>query len=403
MNWEGIWQKRFAGEIAWLKKARQDGLNAFLTQGLPNTKMEDWRYLRLRELERLEFAESAPEAGRQSFEKSVSVFGGDSNDNSMAFQNNGVFSLREAALKKSQPFWGQWADLTHPFCALNTAFWEDGLFVELGEQKTLQLGACFLSDTPLTMHHWRNWIHLQENSRAQLLLRWQGQGEKSLTTTVSEIVVDPGAMLTLNLLDSSPGYAFHPLFITLRDNAHLQLNILMMQSAIARQEIVVRLDGAHATCDIAGFLWGNHKRQVDLELHIDHLSPQAKSTAHIRALGRDQAKVIVNGKITVEQGAFQSEARLEAHQLLLSADAEVDIRPQLEIYNDDVQCAHGATVGKLDEEALFYFKSRGIERRIAEEILTYAFARAPFAELPEVFKAELVRVLPGTDMEAGHV
>lgn len=392
MNWQEAWQRQFVTEADWLKIVRQQGLDTFLQHGLPQPKMEAWRYLRLKALERLEFMLPDP----------ADVPAIVDNTTGTAATSPALFSFRGAAHQKKERFWGQWATLDHPFCALNEAFWQDGLFVEWAKGKTLQLGAVFPASRPLTMQHWRNWILLQEDAKAELFFHWQGQAEKNLTTTVSEIVLEKGAELILNFADTNVGFGFHPLFITVKEGARLQLNFLMMQGEISRHEITVQLEGSMANCNIAGFIWGEQKRQADMTLLIKHDAPQAISNAHIRALGRDQARVIVNGKIVVQPGAFQSEGRLEAHQLLLSKDAEIDVKPQLEIYNDDVQCSHGATVGKLDEEALFYLESRGMDRKSAEEILTYAFARAPFAEIPSLFRDELARALPATVMEDGH-
>jgi len=244
--------------------------------------------------------------------------------------------------------------------------------VEWPKGETLQLGAVFPASKSSSMQHWRNWILLQEGAKAELFSAGKARLKRILPPRFQKIVLEKGAELTLNLADTNVGFGFHPLFITVKEGAHLQLNFLMMQGEISRHETTVQLEGSMATCNVAGFIWGEQKRQADVTLLIRHEAPQAISNAHIRALGRDQAKVIVNGKIVVQPAACQSEGRLEAHQLLLSKDAEVDVKPQLEIYNDDVQCSHGATVGKLDEEALFYLESRGMDRKSAEEILTYA-------------------------------
>ncbi len=154
-------------------------------------------------------------------------------------------------------------------------------------------------------------------------------------------------------------------------------------SDLTRNEVTVRLNGAGASCDIVGVYLVNTRQHIDNHIHVDHLAKDTRSSQEFVGIAGGHARAIFNSKVHVHPGADGTDATQTNRNLLLSNQAEVDTKPELEIYADDVNCSHGATTGQLDEAALFYLKSRGLGEQAARELLVYAFVEATLSQIGE--------------------
>ena len=192
-------------------------------------------------------------------------------------------------------------------------------------------------------------IDLAGNSRLELL-RLQRHGTNQYSTDLARVRVDAGAKFVAGSVKAG--------------------------GRLVRHELEISLDGPGAAADVSGLALTRGREHCDMRVAVDHRAPRTTSRQNFRAIANDSSRSIFNGKVTVRERAQHIDARQENHSLLLSAKAEVDSKPELEIYADQVACSHGATVGELDDEALFYLRSRGIEDRAARAILTEAFAAA---------------------------
>ncbi len=165
--------------------------------------------------------------------------------------------------------------------------------------------------------------------------------------------------------------------------AHFSSTSLDTGSDLTRNEVTVRLNGAGASCDIVGVYLVNTRQHIDNHIHVDHLAKDTRSSQEFVGIAGGHARAIFNSKVHVHPGADGTDATQTNRNLLLSNQAEVDTKPELEIYADDVKCSHGATTGQLDEAALFYLKSRGLGEQAARELLVYAFVEATLSQIGE--------------------
>jgi Fe-S cluster assembly protein SufD len=192
----------------------------------------------------------------------------------------------------------------------------------------------------------------------------------------------------------------------LADGARLNAGSVELGGKLVRNEIEIRLEGLAAETEIAGLALTRGKQHCDARIAVDHRAPRTTSRQNYRAIADGESRSVFNGKVTVREGAQHIDARQRNDNLLLSAHAEVDTKPELEIYADQVACSHGATVGEISEDQLFYLRARGIGEKSARAILTSAFAaeileRLPFEYFRKRAQAAVLAWMP-TDPAAGE-
>jgi Fe-S cluster assembly protein SufD len=170
--------------------------------------------------------------------------------------------------------------------------------------------------------------------------------------------------------------AFHVggVFVRVNGDSRVVSNNLALGSMIARTNLNVVLADEGACCELNGLYLGSGRQHIDNFTQVDHQQPNCKSDQLYKGVLNDRARAVFHGRVVVHEGAQHTDARQQNRNLLLSANAEVDTKPQLEIYADDVKCSHGATVGQLDEDAMYYMRTRGIDVTTARSLLTWAFA-----------------------------
>jgi len=266
------------------------------------------------------------------------------------------------------------------FVALNTAFAQDGVFIYVPKgvvsDKSFQIVNMLLSDEDIMVQH-RNLFIFEENSDAKVLVCDHTLSPKSfLTNSVTEVYVGKGATLDLTRIQNehnSSKQLTHS-FIHQEGHSHFNSNNITLHGGLVRNNMQVVLAGEYAEAHLYGLFLLDKMQHTDNYTYIEHLSPNCSSNELYKGILDDMSTGAFNGKIYVHREAQKTNAYQRNNNILLSGDAKINSKPQLEIYADDVKCSHGATVGQLDEEALFYLRSRGIDEKESRLLLMYAFA-----------------------------
>jgi Fe-S cluster assembly protein SufD len=235
------------------------------------------------------------------------------------------------------------------------------------------------------------------NSQIKVLESHHGLGEKAyFNNAVTEVVVQENARINhMRVQDESPG-AYHITSLQAyqeRDSYYSLVNV-DLGGALVRNNLSIKLDAENCEAHIIGFYLGGGKQHMDNHTAIDHAKPNCFSNELYKGILGGKARGVFSGKIFVHPDAQKTNAYQNNKALILSDDAVINTKPQLEIFADDVKCSHGATVGQLDKEALFYLRSRGIAEEKANSILQYAFASDVFNYIPiEAVKERLNEII----------
>jgi Fe-S cluster assembly protein SufD len=268
-----------------------------------------------------------------------------------------------------------------PFVALNTAFLADGAFVFLPRNAVVEepIHLLFVSTGAAapTVSHPRALLVAGENSRATIVESYSGQNDGIyFTNAVTEAVLGENAVIDHYKLNRESEQAYHlaTMQVQLERSANFSSHSVTLGGGIVRNDVNAYLGGEGITCTLNGVYLANGRRLVDNHTTIDHAMPHCESHEFYKGILDDRAHGVFNGKIYVRQDAQKTDAKQTNQTLLLSKEATINTKPQLEIFADDVKCTHGATVGQLSEEAVFYLRSRGIGAAEARALLIYAFA-----------------------------
>ena len=280
------------------------------------------------------------------------------------------------------------------FTALNAAFTGGGSWIELDDGvdagEPLQLLFLTLGQPAPFMSHPRNVVRLGAGAKLRLIESHVGIGQgQSLTNLVAQIDLATGAVLDHDRVELVTGESSHigKHFVRLGAGARLVQTVATLGGALVRNETEVRIEGAGVDCLLNGVYLATGREHVDNLIRVHHVAAGSHSNQFYKGVVDQRAHAVFAGKIIVHKDAQKTNAYQKNDNLLLSDDAEIDTKPELEIYADDVKCSHGATSGDLDPMALFYLRSRGLPRATAESLLTFAFA----AEVIERFADETVR------------
>lgn len=373
--------------ISWLDDFRQQAAAQFEQTGFPSHRLEDWRYTNVSAIAKKEFSIAkfvknvdfdAVEGG--SAFHFVFVDGYFREELSNLPEEITVCSINDALKKHSdllQSKFNQAIGQTHGFIDFNTANFTDGVFLHLAEnvelEKPLQIIHIATQEAILPTRHV---VILESNAKASLIEMFVSPEKHAyLTNSVAEIFVGENADLTLYKVQQEGENAYHfgGTYVQQTDNSRFTHHNFALGSLLARSDIVSDLANA-AECELNGLYLGSQKQHLDNLTRINHLQPNGISREYYKGILNDQAKGIFQGRIVVAENAQKIDSQMNNRNLLLSNEAEIDTKPQLEIYADDVKCAHGVTVGQLDEKSIFYLQSRGIDEATAKHILTFAFA-----------------------------
>jgi len=394
----------------WLQALRAQGMARFEALGFPTTKNEDWHFTSVAPIAERTFrtamtsntgvSSEGSTAGivaradlrrftfdQPSWHTLVFVNGEFSEDlssyaglgekvrvNSLAKAIRSGIGRPERHLGKIAPF------ENHAFTALNTAFIRDGAFIELQADAVVDRPIHLLfvvEGEGEAISHPRNLIVAARNSRASIIESYMSIRDSFyFTNAVTEIALGEGARIDHYKIQRESEKSFHVGTAQIRQERDSQLHSFSFAvgGSLARTNIYTSLDGAAATCTLNGLYLTDGVQHIDNQTSIEHIAPNCPSHEVYKGVLDGRSHGVFNGKVYVHPEAQKTDGKQSNNNLLLSPNARVDTKPQLEIFADDVKCTHGATVGRLDEVAMFYLNSRGIGRETARMLLTYAFA-----------------------------
>lgn len=268
------------------------------------------------------------------------------------------------------------------FTALNTAFYQDGYFMIIHKNAMIEnpIELLFLHHKEASsMAHIKNKIILEESASATIVEHHVALDDTSyFKTYMTEAELSKNSHLHYYRLQAENENALHVSQLTVAQTRDSQFDYLSVDvgGKLVRQDVDVNLVAKNSSCNLQGIYIAHQKQHIDNHTLIAHQSPYTTSRENFKGIIDDKARAVFNGCVIVHEGAFKSDAEQQNANLLLSNEAEIDTKPQLEILNDDVKCSHGATVGQLDENAIFYLCSRGLSLLEAKQLLTFGFARS---------------------------
>lgn len=401
----------------WLDTARRRAREALARDGLPGSRSEAWKYTSLRALAQRRYAPGDAQAATRRLESRLAELAG--LEGARLVFANGVFRpdlsrLPQAAGLVVQPLGAALAaadglvrasfeqpfdDPALAFARLNTALADDGLVLRVapGARVAERVHVVVLgAGAEALAWNLRLVVELGAGSALTVVDHHASEaGDAQLGNVVAQYTLCDGARLDLLQLQVAAETAtrIRRTALTLADDAVLNLRTLELGGALSRHDLVVHLDGDRARCTSRGVFAVRARQHSDTRLDVRHRARDTACDLAWRGVASGRARGVLHGAITVEPGADGTDARLDTKNLLLSAQAEIDVQPVLEIHADEVKAAHGATVGRLDERALFYLRSRGLPEAEARALLTLAFCRVAVDTLENVALREHIDAL----------
>ncbi len=384
--------------VPWLARSRKNALDRFAQRGFPTRKDEDWKYTSVAALEKMDFRAATADRAHAGAHPLIDQFVLASEVGHVLVFHNGHYApwlsaigtlpagarlvsladTLEAAPETVEPYLAD-EEPQSAFGALNAAFMADGAFLHLKRGTVLEapVHLLFISTESGYAHHVRNVIVAEEGTQATVIEHYAGVDDVAyFNNVVTRIFAADNAAIEHHKLQQEGFGAFHVAGIhaVQQRDSRFDSHSISFGAALARNDITTAFDGRGCEATLNGLYLAGGTQHVDHHTRIDHRQPNGTSREHYRGVLEGRAHAVFNGKVIVQPGAQKTNAFQDNHNLLLSRDAEVDTKPELEIYADDVKCNHGATVGQLDETQLFYLRSRGIDEAVARSLLVHAFA-----------------------------
>ena len=386
---------------AWLEQLRQAGIASFDGLGFPTLKNEDWKYTNVEPIAAQSYVQPNGEVQSVNIAEFLSGALVETDAPRLVFVN-GVYlpalssttdlpqGLRLGSLAEfikqddgavAHELGRHASAERNHFVALNTAFLGDGAVVALAPGCRLERPVYLLfvstSTAQPVISHPRILLLLGAGSEAKIVESYLGvSGKAYFCNAVTELVGGADSVVEHVRLQQESDNGFHvgTIEANLARGCHLTAHAVTLSGALVRNNLRVLLSGEGAQCVLNGLYLADGKQHVDNYTLIEHASPKATSLELYKGLLAGSAHGVFNGKIVVHKDAQKSDARQTNKNLLLSDDAVIDSKPQLEIYADDVKCSHGSTIGQLDADAIFYLRSRGLGAAAARSLLSFAFA-----------------------------
>jgi len=417
---------RHKDNAAWLADLRRGAFAHFTRSGFPGDRDEDWKYTSTRPLEKRGFVSATPAPAHvqkntlepvllRELQAHILIFINGQYAPSLSTAVNRIPGMHISELRKSlqQDANGLQAWLTpesiwnaDAFTALNTAFLQDGVVIEIDDdthlERPLQLVFVSVQQPQPSACHPRILMQLGARSQVTLVETYYGlEGSANFTNSYTQIVLGDGARLEhLRIQRESPG-DFHVSRVAVsQQQASLYTSHTFNLGGLwVRTDLQARMQAPRAHAVLNGLYAVSGRQHVDNHTRIEHQAPDTRSDELYHGIISGHGRAVFNGKVVVAKHAIKTDAAQSNNNLLLSRGAEIDTKPELEIYADDVKCSHGATIGQLDEQALFYLRSRGIEVESACGMLVNAFAvrlleRIAMLELRTYAARQINSVLP---------
>jgi Fe-S cluster assembly protein SufD len=386
-------------DLAWLRKLREDAFARFCQVGFPTTHDEDWRFTNVSAIAKTPFrlASNAGQIDKNQLEawllpvaacQIVFVDGHFSRE--LSSLGNFVEGLHVSSLAEElstnpsalEPHLGRYLNTERDaFAALNTAFAADGAFVHIRKGTVLEqpIHLLFVSttaDQPIMMHP-RNLIVAEEQSQIAIVEDYVSLGSSvAFCNTATELVAAESAVVSHYMLEREDTQTFNVSTLRIQQgrSSNVATHSVLLGGGLVRNNVHPVLAGEGAECLINGLFIGVGSQHLDNYMLVEHASPHCDSRQFYNGILDGRSHGVFHGRIIVHKDAQKTDAKQTNRNLLLSDDAQIDTKPQLEIYADDVKCTHGATIGQIDESALFYLRSRGIDEASARKLLLLAFA-----------------------------
>jgi Fe-S cluster assembly protein SufD len=414
-------------ELGWLRSARRHAFERFEALRFPTTRHEEWKYTNVAPIAERPWRFASPRGGHVDVASIVGDLLLESADACLVFVNGrhvpklsrtasmpeGVFvgSLTRALREMPERMEPLIARVTpgDGFAALNTAFLSDGYVVVVPEGCRIEgpLQMLFIADEAGLAMQPFNAVLAERGSHCAIVEQYVGIADDGyLTNGVTRVSAAHGAEVEHCRIQEEARRAFHVARLDVVQGAASQIrsHSFAFGGALSRVEIDVRFAGPDARAELGGLYVGRARQHLDHHTRIDHELPRCTSREHYRGVLDEGSHGVFDGRVIVHQGAQQTDAHLANKNLLLSRDAEIDTKPQLEIYADDVKCTHGATVGRLDEQQLFYLRARGMDEAVARATLVWAFARDVIDRVGvDSVRARLTKLLLARTPEAERI
>lgn len=387
-------------------QTRREAMQNFEKLGFPTIKHEEWKYSNVNSLV------------KQAFDFNVKTEFGSEELETLAIPNlegnilyfiNGIYNpslsrivspenqlqiLSFGQAVKENPslldaYFAKYANYQDDaFTALNTAFAHDGVVVNVPAGKVVEQPIIlrFITDarTANAASQPRNLIVVGKNAEVKMAEAFRTIGENgSFTNIVTEIVIDENANVQYYKVQNETEKAYHigTTQVSQKANSHFYAVTVTVNGGFVRNNLNIVLDGQNCEAFMYGLYFPNGKQHIDNHTLVDHAKPNSYSNELYKGVLQDKSTGVFNGKIFVRDGASKTNAYQSCRNVVLSDEASMNTKPQLEIYNDDVKCSHGTTTGKLNDEALFYMRSRGIPKAEAMTLLMYAFCEDVISEI----------------------
>lgn len=375
----------------WLGSIRQSAMERFVKNGFPTMRMEQWKDTNLSSITEKFFPVSEGKA--KTFDTKLNFW---KDFPHVVFYNGKVTEIATKDSKANirpfdtaiasaseifQPVFDLHPKTQNAFYDLNTSMVQQGVGIHIPKNEILvdPLYLVYVSDDQGSAHYFRNLIVLESGAQAQVVeLYLEGSNPStSLTIPVTQIKVGQNAKLDHIKYQAASTIGSHVSVCvsSLLSDSKLRTYSFSFGGLLTRNDIHVTLDDPGAECFMDGLYVASGKQTVDHHTLVDHAKPHCSSSETYKGILLDHAHGIFEGKIKVDTDAQKTDAKQLNQNLLLSKDARINTAPQLEILADDVKCSHGATIGKLDENQIFYMRSRGIDLKTAREILIQSYAQ----------------------------
>lgn len=393
--------KKGLSTIPWLAQLQSQALDTLAHHGFPSRRDEEWKYTSVDNLLQQPFVVQGSQSaavqqhysdiplGQQLMIHNGRIFG--ANELQAKLPKGVLIAPLSQALTEHaelvKPYLGQIVQQEHGFHALNTALLHYGVFLYIPKDVCI--------DTPIVLTHFNDQmmqgVHLRHlliadnNSQAVVIEEYRGAADcLYFTNTITELFVGAHASLTHYKIQRESKTAFHLGHTAVKqaEHSHFASHSLNLGAALARSDLTIALQEERAHCLMNGIYAPTDGQHVDHHTTVQHLVPNCSSEQDYKGVLQGRARAVFNGKVIVAKDAQHTDAQQQNKNLLLSTQAEINTKPQLEIFADDVVCSHGATVGQLDEDALFYLASRGIGRLEASHYLIHAFAEDNLRLIP---------------------
>ena len=409
---------------SWTRNIRREAISRFSDIGFPTTRNEEWKYTNVEPIAKVPFQPATGNQGNLTSEfvqRAIQV----AETGCRLVFINGYYAPEVSSLdqipkpvtavslmsamgeegEKVRAHWAHYAGFQdQAFVALNTALTKDGAFIHLPQgavlERPIHLFYISTGNRANVASFPRNLIVAEADSHASLVESYVGDGEVYFTNAVTEVVLGKNAVIEHVKLQRESERAYHVATLqAYQDSGSSFLShSISLGGALARNDLNAALEGEGCDCTLNGLYLVSGKQHVDNHTRVDHAKPHCTSRELYKGVLDGNSRGVFNGKIYVHPDARETDAKQTNKNLLLSKDATIDTKPQLEIYNNDVKCSHGSSVGQMDQNSLFFLRSRGIGLESARTLLTYAFVSEVVSrirvekvrcQLEETFRARL--------------